>query len=125
MYVFHRFVHARVASGMSRRCCLHVPRWKATAPYESSTGRKMRALRGRTWSGIRVIPVLFAPCTPDVLTAHFSTGHFPKLFYHKHLRGWLIVYSLERATPRERACSERQPPQVSCHTSRLPTNQWC
>ena len=27
-------------------------------------------LRGRTWTGIRVIPVFFGPCTPDVLTSH-------------------------------------------------------
>src|SRR5215216_8211088 len=44
-----------------------------------------------------------------------------KLFLHKHLRGWLIVYSLERATHPEGACHERQPPQVSCHTGCLNT----
>jgi hypothetical protein len=50
------------------------------------------------------------------LTAAFSTGHFHKFCGHKHLRGWLIVYSLESATHPEGACHERQPPPISCHT---------
>src|SRR5499433_2848258 len=46
---------------------------------------------------------------------------FTKPFLHKRLRGWLIVYSLERVTYPEGACYERQPPQVSCHTGCLNT----
>ena len=42
-------------------------------------------------------------------------------FVHKHLRGWLIVYSLERATYPEGAGHARQPPQVSCPTGGLNT----
>src|SRR5216684_9357540 len=29
-------------------------------------------LRGRAWTGMRVIAVFFGPCAPDVLTAHGS-----------------------------------------------------
>src|SRR5262249_62283050 len=50
---------------------------------------------------------------------------FTKPFLHKRLRGWLIVYSLERVTYPEGACYERQPPQVSCHTGCLNTMLSC
>ena len=52
---------------------------------------------------------------------HSLPDTFTKLFLHKRLRGWLIVYSLERATHPEGAYHERQPPQVSCYTGCLNT----
>src|SRR5215475_15086106 len=59
--------------------------------------------------------------TPPWLSTNSLPDTFTKLFLHKRLRGWLIVYSLERATHPEGACYERQPPQVSCHTGCLNT----
>jgi len=60
-------------------------------------------------------------CLPSVDTANSLPDTVTQPFVHKHLRGWLIVYSLERATYPEGACHARQPPQVSCPTGGLNT----